>query len=57
MERAERILRQRIVRKRDIFAELMEGVAAIKSNRAGKITLRSYKLDLAPLPKLSGTPS
>jgi putative transcriptional regulator len=57
MERAERILRQRIVRKRDIFAELMEGVAAMKSNREGKITLRSYKVDLAPLPKLGGTPS
>src|SRR5450432_7621 len=38
--------------KRDIFGELMEGVAAMKSHREGKITLRSYKVDAAPLPKV-----
>ena len=37
---------------RDIFGELMEGLAAIKDHRAGKITLRSYKVDAAPLPKV-----
>ena len=37
---------------RDIFGELMEGWAAIKDHRAGKITLRSYKVDAAPLPKV-----
>ncbi len=38
--------------KRDIFGELMEGLAAIKKHREGKITLRSYKVDVAPLPKV-----
>jgi putative transcriptional regulator len=38
--------------KRDIFRELMEGVAAMKDHREGKITLRSYKVDVAPLPKV-----
>ncbi len=38
--------------KRDIFGELVEGVAAMKSHREGKLTLRSYKVDAAPLPKL-----
>ncbi len=36
--------------KRDIFGELMEGVEAMKGHRAGKITLRSYKIEAAPLP-------
>src|SRR6202142_4209379 len=38
--------------KRDIFSELMEGVAAMKGHRAGKITLRSYKVESAPLPNV-----
>jgi putative transcriptional regulator len=38
--------------KRDIFGELMEGVAAMKGHREGKITLRSYKLEVSPLPKV-----
>jgi putative transcriptional regulator len=38
--------------KRDVFAELMDGVAAMKSHREGKITLRSYKVAVAPLPKV-----
>ncbi len=38
--------------KRDIFAELMEGVKAMKGHRAGKLTLRSYKVGPAPLPKV-----
>jgi putative transcriptional regulator len=38
--------------KRDIFGELMEGVAAMKSHREGKLTLRSYKVEVAPLPKV-----
>ena len=38
--------------KRDIFSELMEGVAAMKSHREGKLTLRSYKVEPAPLPKV-----
>ena len=38
--------------KRNIFSEVMEGVAAMKSHREGKITLRSYKVEDAPLPKV-----
>jgi putative transcriptional regulator len=38
--------------KRNIFSEAMEGVAAMKSHREGKITLRSYKVEDAPLPKV-----
>jgi putative transcriptional regulator len=38
--------------KRDIFGELMEGMAAMKSHREGKITLRSYQVDVKPLPKV-----
>ena len=38
--------------KRDIFGELMEGVAAMRSHREGKLTLRSYKVEPAPLPKV-----
>ena len=38
--------------KRDIFGELMEGVAAMKSYREGKLTLRSYKVEPAPLPNV-----
>ena len=38
--------------KRDIFAEMMEGVSAIKARREGTITLRSYKVEAAPLPKV-----
>src|SRR5258706_14019578 len=38
--------------KRNIFGELMEGVAAMKTHREGKVTLRTYKIDVAPLPKV-----
>jgi putative transcriptional regulator len=38
--------------KRDIFGELMEGVAAMRDHREGKLTLRTYKVDVAPLPKV-----
>lgn len=38
--------------KRDIFGEMVEGVAAMKGHREGKLTLRSYKVDAAPLPKV-----
>jgi putative transcriptional regulator len=38
--------------KRNIFGELMEGVAAMKNRRKGKLTLRSYKVEVAPLPKV-----
>jgi putative transcriptional regulator len=38
--------------KRRIFEELAEGVAAMKRHRKGQVTLRSYKVDPAPLPKV-----
>jgi putative transcriptional regulator len=36
---------------RDLFHELIEGVAAMKAQRGGKITLRSYKVEPRELPK------
>jgi putative transcriptional regulator len=36
--------------KRKIFEELMEGVDAMKKHREGKLTLRSYKEEVTPLP-------
>ena len=38
--------------KRDIFGELMEGVAAMKGHRAGKVTLRTHRVESLPLPKV-----
>lgn len=38
--------------KRNIFSDLMEGVSAMKGHRAGKLTLRSYKVEAKPLPKV-----
>jgi putative transcriptional regulator len=45
------ITKDMVMAKRDIFGELVEGVAAMKSHREGKLTLRSYKVEVAPLPK------
>jgi putative transcriptional regulator len=36
--------------KRDIFGEMMASVEEMKAHREGKITLRSYKVEAAPLP-------
>ena len=36
--------------KRKIFDELIEGVSAMKKHREGKLTLRSFKDDVTPLP-------
>jgi putative transcriptional regulator len=41
-----------LMEKRDIFGELMEGAATMESHREGKLTLRSYKVAAAPLPKV-----
>jgi len=38
--------------KRKIFEELIEGVAAMKSHLEGKLTLRTYKVEPSPLPKV-----
>jgi len=39
--------------KRDIFSELTEGLHALKSEREGKLTLRTFKVESKPLPELS----
>ena len=38
--------------KRNIFGELMEGVAAMKGRREGKLTLRTCKIEAKPLPRV-----
>src|SRR5205807_3324275 len=38
--------------KRKIFDEMMEGVAAMRGHREGKITLRTYEVEAPPLPKV-----
>ena len=38
--------------KRRVFDGLMEGVAALKSQREGKLTLRTYKIESKALPKM-----
>ena len=38
--------------KRDIFAEMMQGLAEMKGHREGKITLRTYNVESAPLPRV-----
>jgi putative transcriptional regulator len=38
--------------KRRVFGEMMEGIEAMKAHREGRITLRTYKVDVAPLPKV-----
>jgi putative transcriptional regulator len=39
--------------KRDLFAELTEGVAALAEARQGKRTLRTHALEYRPAPKLT----
>jgi putative transcriptional regulator len=38
--------------KRNILRDLREGVAAMKGQREGKLTLRSFKVEPTPLPKV-----
>ena len=38
--------------KRRIFDELADGVSAMKDQREGKVTLRTYKIKLAALPRV-----
>jgi putative transcriptional regulator len=42
-------------KKRSIFDELMDGVATMKAEREGKVTLRHYKVEPQALPKVSPT--
>jgi putative transcriptional regulator len=38
--------------KRNVSSDLMEGVAAMKGRREGKLTLRTYKVKPEPLQKV-----
>jgi putative transcriptional regulator len=51
-QKIETITEKKVMAKRNIFAELMEGVSEMKLHREGKITLRSYKVEASPLPKV-----
>jgi DNA-binding transcriptional regulator YiaG len=48
----QKIMTEERMAKRDIFGELVEGIAAMKNHREGKITLRSHRVEAAPLPKV-----
>ena len=39
-------------KKRNIFSEMLEGVEAMCAHREDKITLRHYKVERAPLPRV-----
>jgi putative transcriptional regulator len=39
--------------RRKLFAEMMEGVAAMGAHREGKVTLRSYKAEAVRLPRVN----
>jgi len=39
--------------KRKIFAELLEGLEAMTHHREGKLTLRSYRVEPRPLPRVN----
>lgn len=40
-------------KKRNLFEELKQGILEIKDHKAGKITLRTHKLDKKPRPIIS----
>jgi putative transcriptional regulator len=41
--------------KGNLFGEMMEGVQAMKSHRKGKITLRTHRVEVRPLPQVDAT--
>ena len=41
-----------MTKKRDIFTELTEGFDGLKSEREGKLTLRTFKVESKPAPVL-----
>ncbi|MHB0763182.1 helix-turn-helix domain-containing protein [Stutzerimonas sp. NM35] len=41
------------MKKRDLFAEMMQGVGEMAAQREGKITLRQYTVDAKPAPEVS----
>lgn len=46
-------MKRKTKRKRDLFAELVEGVEALALARQGKLTLRTHIVEYNPVPKLS----
>ena len=44
---------EKILPKRNLFDELMGGIDAMRQQREGKITLRSYEAELKPAPTIS----
>ena len=40
-------------RKRDVFAELTEGMAALAESREGKRTLRTHAVEFKPAPRVT----
>ena len=42
-----------MVKRRNLFEELMEGLEALAEQRAGKRTLRTHTVKIMPAPKLS----
>lgn len=40
-------------KKRNLFEELKQGIQEIKDHKAGKITLRTYKINKKPRPTVS----
>jgi putative transcriptional regulator len=46
-------MRKQKMGKRNVFAELIEGVGAMKEHREGKLTLRTHKL---PVPEVEEAP-
>ena len=41
------------MKKRDLFAELMQGVNEMGEHREGKITLRQYEVEAFPAPEVT----
>ena len=44
--------KEKVMAKRKLFGEMTEGVEAIAEHRDGKMTLRSFKVEVARLPKV-----
>jgi len=42
-------------KKRALFDELIEGVGAMRAHREGKLTLRTHRRDVRPLPPVTAT--
>jgi putative transcriptional regulator len=41
------------IKKRDLFAELTEGLEALAEERAGKLTLRTHEVEWLPTPEVT----